>query len=155
MLRSTTTRSSWLGAPVVGMDRRAFEALMLKRFPPPATEQAVGYIERVTDRQVSKAKGLLVFDAVLFVILGVAGPNTSMSSWAIFGSLALFVSSLSLLLLMYASWGATENYADAESDFRRSCANFYRGAYLLTIGIATTTLAMGIGAVTMLMRLQG
>ncbi len=155
MLRSSTTRSNWIGAPLIGMDRRTFEESLLKRFPPPSTEQAVGYIERVTDRQVSKAKGLLIFNAVLFVILGFAGAKASMSSWATFGSLAVVVSSLSLLFLMYGAWGATENYADAESDFRRSCKNFYRGAYLLTISIVTTTIGLGVGTLTMLYPMHG
>ena len=79
MLRSSTTRSNWIGAPLIGMDRRMFEESLLKRFPPPATEQAVGYIERVTDRQVSKARGLLIFNAVLFVILGFAGAKGTAS----------------------------------------------------------------------------
>lgn len=154
MSRSTTTRSNWLGAPLIGLDRRNFEESILKRFPPPTTEQAVGYIERATDRQISKARGLLIFNAVLFVILSFVASRTPLASWATLGSIALFVSSLSLLFLFHTSWGQAEQYATAESDFRRACQTFYRGAYLLNIAITATTVALVIAGVTLFAKLH-
>ena len=132
-----------LGAPLSAADRAEFEAAILNRFPGPAIEQAVVYADRITDRQINKARGLLSFNSVLFAVFAFHPDTFVMRP---FGTLLTLVSSLMLVLLMYVSWAPAKDFVSAETDFRNSCRVCYRRAWILTVAIVLSLVSVGIAS---------
>src|ERR1043166_9110107 len=83
-----TTGNHWLGAPIRQADREALIKAMTERFVRTKLEgvntvttvindpieSAVAYIERMVDRQLNKARGLLTFNSILLSAMNVSNP---------------------------------------------------------------------------------
>jgi len=94
-------------------------AYLLERFsaPPHDAEEAVRYANMVLDRQISKASGLLSYNALLlgsFSLITHGGSNLTIQ--ASFGSLAALVSAGILLILMWMHWGDVAEFQTPEKD---------------------------------------
>ena len=150
MPRSMTTRSAWLGAPVVGLDQRRFEEALLARFQGASAEGAVAYVERLLERQLASARFLLVADLLLFALLATGSAGVR-GGWGLLAQLFVLASGLLCLWCFQSSLSEPARYASAEADFRRSCAGLYRGAHRLALASAGTglvlllTLAFAVG----------
>lgn len=125
-----------LGAPIGRQDQQAFEQALQARFG--NESNAFEYMERVLDRQISKASGLLSYNSILVAALSFGG----FPHWLgkISAAIALF-SCLPLLLMLYVSWHEAEVYQQAKSDFQSSCVTCYWRSYLLTISLLLSTIA--------------
>jgi len=140
MISSTSGRSHWLGAPVVGLDRAAFERAVLQRFAM-ATDQAQAYVERGAERQLANARALLPFNALLFAVLTFSDARTTLPRVAFLGGVLALAACLFALGALYSRWGDTSRYADAASDFRHACGSVYRRALLLRFALVCSALA--------------
>lgn len=149
MMSSPSGRSHWLGAPVVGLDRAAFERTVLQRFGM-ATDQALAYVERGAERQLANARALLPFDAILFAVLSFGGTTTALPR---LGGLLALAACLLALAALATRWGDNSHYADAGGDFRRACAGVYRRALLLRFALVASALATAIAALPLLRQL--
>ena len=152
MANSAKIQSYWLGAPLIDLDRRAFEATLLQRFSP-NMEHALAHVDKVSEQQAAKGNALLVFNALLFGMFMISSTAATMQPrlFALGGLLALF-SALLLLGGMYTRWGSTRDYASADREFRLSCESCYRRAYVLTFALCATALATFIAALPLLAR---
>jgi hypothetical protein len=151
MANSARIQSYWLGAPLIDLDRRAFESTLLQRFAP-NMEHALAYVDKIAEQQAAKGNALLVFNALLFGMFTLSSAATMQPRlFALGGLLALF-SALLLLGAMYTRWGSTRDHASAEREFRLSCDSCYRRAYVLTFALCATALATFIAAVPLLAR---
>lgn len=136
-------RSHWLGAPTIGLDRDDFERTILARFAN-ATDGAIAYVERVGDRQITKAQALLPFNAILFALLTMPDTRTAIPRLAFLGAVLAVLACLFALASLYTSWGASRQFASAQDDFRRVCRQCYRRGYLLTFALCASALATAI-----------
>lgn len=133
----------WTGAPWTYQDQRAFEEQILSRCQN-NPEGAVAYIDRVIDRQLNKAGGLLTFNSVLIAALNLLGDGAFLTN---VGSLTAIVSCLPLLFMMYVIWAPAGQYATAEKDFRRGCKLSYYRARLLSLSLAASLVATTIALI--------
>ncbi len=151
MANTAKIQSYWLGAPLIDLDRRAFESTLLHRYAP-NMEQALAYVDKLSEQQAAKGRALLIFNAVLFAILNFSNAAAMQPRlFALGGLLALF-SALLLLGTMYTKWGPNRDHASADREFRLACDTCYRRAYVLTFALAATALATFIAAVPLLAR---
>ncbi len=97
-------------------------------------DRAVVYVERVIDRLINKARGILPFNSVMLALLAVTirqqnlDPNASVPVvtgyledvtiyWVVLVTIfTLIFSSLILLVLFLVRWGTIENYATFKSE---------------------------------------
>ena len=152
MMQKTSNRSHWLGAPIIDMDRAAFERTVLKRFDL-GTERALNYVEKIAERQLGKARTLLPYNAILFALLALTDAKAQMPKLALLGGLLALAACLLTLAIMHKAWGTTADHADALMDFRRCCADCYRRAYLLTFTTGMTAVTTAIVAIPLLRQL--
>jgi len=151
MANSAKIQSYWLGAPLIDLDRRAFETTLMQRYAP-HLDQALAQVDKLSEQQAAKGRVLLVFDALLFGLLPLSQAAASQPRlFALAGLLALF-SALLLLGAMYTPWGAPRDHASVEREFRLSCDALYRRAIGLTFALGASGLATFIAAVPMLAR---
>jgi hypothetical protein len=138
--------SYWLGAPIIDMDRRAFERTVMRRFEM-TTGGAQAYVDRIAERQMAKAGSLLPYNAILFAILSFSDAKTALPRLTLLGGLAAVASCLFLLAVLHTSWGQAADYADPQIEFRHACQDCYRRAYLLSAGLALSVVAtaMAVG----------
>lgn len=153
MTTTTSGRSHWLGAPLIGLERAEFERAVLQRFAM-ATDQALAYVERTAERQLANARSLLPFNAILFAVLWFSDARATMPRLAVLGGLLTLAACLFALGALYTRWGDTTRYADAASDFRSACGSVYRRALLLRFALVFSGLSTFIVAVPVL-RLLG
>jgi hypothetical protein len=152
MTSTTGGRSHWLGAPIIGSDRAAFERAVLQRFAL-STDQALAYVERGAERQLSNARALLPFNAVLFAVLMFSDARATMPRLAVLGGLLALLACLLALGTLYTRWGDNGQHADALAAYRHACASIYRRALLLRFTLVFAALATAIVAVPLLRQL--
>ncbi len=151
MANSAKIQSYWLGAPLIDLDRRAFETTLLQRFTS-NTEHALAYVDKLAEQQAAKARVLLIYNAVLFAVLTFSSAAVMQPRLFALGGLLAVLSALLLLGTLYVAWGPSRDHGSAERAFRRTCDTFYRRAYVLTLALAATALATFIVAVPLLAR---
>ncbi len=151
MANSAKAQSFWLGAPLIDLDRRAFETTLLQRFSS-STEHALAYVDKLAAQQAAKGRVLLIFNAALFAVLTFSNAAAMQPRLFALGGLLALLSALLLLGTLYVAWGPTRDHASAEREFRLTCDTFYRRAYVLTLALAATALATFIAAVPLLAR---
>lgn len=122
-----------LGAPLGAGERRLFEDALLSRFGGDA-EKAQAYMDKVLDRQINKARGLLSATSILAGIAIYVGST--------FATLMAFASILCMLDILFVRWSATPSYATAHEDFLRTCRLCYSRSILVTLAIASTFLSV-------------
>ena len=151
---TSTTRGStnWLGAPLIGLERAAYERTLLQRYSM-ATEQALAHVERGAERQLANARALLPYNAILFAVLVFSDARVTMPRGAILGGLLALLACLFVLASLYTRWGDDGQHADAAGEFRRSCDSFYRRALLLRFTLVFSGLATAIVALPLLRQL--
>lgn len=139
------------GAPIRKKDRLSFVEAMEERFEG-AMETAVAYVERVSDRQINKARGLLSYNALLVAIFELSESQDLIKH---IGSLSALSSALLLLILMYVVWGACDQYRSASEDFKRGCEILYRRAWILTLSLIASIAATVLAVVPTALSLVG
>jgi len=144
--------SYWLGAPIIDMDRRAFERTLLRRFEM-AVERAQSYVDRIAERQLAKAGALLPFNAIMFAVLSFSDARATLPRLSLLAGLAAIASSLFLLALLHGSWGQADDYADPQLEFKRTCQDCYRRAYLLSAGLVLSMVATALASAPLLRQL--
>ena len=92
-------------------------------------DRAIAYLERIVDRIINKARGILPFNSMLVTLLGIQVTVfhiqlyfTGFASWMFntFAALALMMlvaSSLLLLILFVVHWGEPSKFADFKAEF--------------------------------------
>lgn len=140
-------------APLRASDRRSFETNLSTRFSTCGvlTEGAVEYVDRVIDRQINKANGLLAFDGLLFTALSVVSPGTGSTPISIkIGSGLALVAALPLILLLVVSFGKIDDYTTPSADFTKKCQTIYWRTYAICFSVLFSIAA----ALTSLWRLR-
>jgi hypothetical protein len=150
--RGTRGSTNWLGAPLIGLERAAYERTLLQRFGM-ATDQALAHVERGAERQLANARALLPFNAILFAVLVFSDARVTMPRLAILGGLLALLGCLFALAMLTTRWGDEHQHADVAGEFRRSCDSFYRRALLLRFTLVCSSLATAIMAVPLLRQL--
>lgn len=114
-----------------------------------AYEMAFSYLDRIVDRQISKASGLLTFNSVLLVVLYSQGkPFEGATLLRLLLTTMLLLSCMLLLDMMLVVWSTSEVFGSASKDFEGSlqvCCTRTRylslstvlalGAILLMLGV--------------------
>ncbi|OYT99284.1 MAG: hypothetical protein CFE40_05300 [Burkholderiales bacterium PBB1] len=126
-----------MGSPWWASDRQAFKTAILGRFSGNA-ELAFDYVNRVIDRQISKASGLLAFNSIVFAGLQIANVSTFAAKLSAVLSL---LAALFLLLLMHVKWGSPDTFQTAEDDLNYSLNVCFNRAMVIS-----WSLALSIGA---------
>ena len=147
-----------LGAPI-GKDRAAYLCTVTKRFgtlpdgaSPPGEERGVDYLNRVLDRQINKARGLLTYNALLLTAINTwPRPNTgSGEPWpyaeAVVWQRRLVVFSCVLLLILFRmGWGrSSEEYSSPAKDFAATFNTLVNRTHWLSIALYSSLFATGI-----------
>lgn len=109
-------KSYWMGTPWWASDREAFKSAILGRYKGDA-ELAFAYVNKVIDRQISKAGGLLAFNSIVFAGLQIAGVSSGPAKLSAVLSL---LAALMLLLLMRVKWGSPASFQTADDDLSYS-----------------------------------
>lgn len=88
---------------------------------------AVSYSDRIVDRQINKARGILPFNSILIATISLESKNgfdtvsalllTKLHGVIIAG---LFISSILLLELFWVHWGKTEDYSSFRNEVRHA-----------------------------------
>ncbi len=148
----STERSHWLGAPIIELDRTAFERSLLRRFSM-AGEPALAYVERVAEQQLSKAQAILPFNAIVFGVIMLSEVRGAFPRLSMIGGLLVIVSCLCALAVMHAPWAAPSAYGDATADFRRACETVYSRAWKLAFALAGSAIGTLVLALPLLRQL--
>lgn len=129
-------RNSFIfGAPIRSTERLAFEDTLLLRFRDDP-ERAVEYINKVLDRQINKARGILTTTSIL---AGAALVTDNL--------FAFILSLCSLFLLLgafYVRWSHAKRYSDPVQDFRSTSEICYRRSFFMTAAIIATCVSMSL-----------
>jgi hypothetical protein len=125
-------------APFRHRDREIFETKLRERFTMCGVlnEGIIEYVDRVLDRQINKANGLLAFNGLLFTALSVAnsGRSATPTSVKIGSAFALFAAII-LILLLVVSFGAGDDYDSTSSDFKVKCRTIYLRTNTICISV--------------------
>jgi hypothetical protein len=106
-----------------GADFFKISDAMVNRYAAGRESDAVAYVDRVIDRQINKARGILPFNSILIAALSLENrsgvdPATSMLleylSYPIIAG--LFISSILLLELFWVHWGKEGEYKNFEEE---------------------------------------
>ena len=125
-----------LGAPIFKEDKERFESAIWKREDTP--KDAFEYVDKVIDRQINKAVGLLTANAVLFTCFTLnSGDRLTKPA-----SILTLISSLLLLYLLYVVWSESDSYENYEADFKRACQILYKRSYVLSFSIMTSIFSL-------------
>lgn len=127
-----------LGAPIKQADRERWEATLEQRFG--HKEDAVTYMQKVLDRQINKARGLLTFNSILVAALGSQDlPIACLEKWA---AISALLSCLPLLALMRVKWPTDPTEVkDAHSDLKSHCSDSYGKSFILTVSLVLSGFA--------------
>ncbi len=151
MANSAKIQSFWLGAPLIDLDRRAFESALLARFSS-SKEYALAHVDKLSERLAAKARTILVFDALLIGLYPLSSAAVSQPRlFALAGLLAVF-SALLMLSGMYMPWAAARDQGSVDREFRVACDTLYRRSITMTFALAATALATFAAAVPLLVR---
>jgi hypothetical protein len=117
-------------------------------------DRALAYIERVVDRQISKARGILPFNLILLVINGLelnalhSAPIANLPVTIEYLVLvALGLSSIILLELFWVRWSTTDIYSDFFLEFTSSVLVTRKRTILLALTITFSVMSV-IGMAT-------
>jgi hypothetical protein len=142
-----------LGAPWREPSRSNFVANLRWRFrnTPHGIEEAFKYIDTVYDRIITKATGLLTFNALLSALLVWAFEHYNQNNWehkVLFITLMLtFVSSFLMMFLMYTRWSKI-GYENPGFDFNWSARVCMNRSIFMTIGLILSAFAISLGIFT-------
>jgi hypothetical protein len=140
----------WLGAPLPGRTAQLelYKAAIFSRFPfdrdkPPQTSKdGVDYVYRAYDRLINKSRGLLTFCGLLFTSFGLIAQRLKdadkTSNLALAGALLPLLASLPLLVLFWMNWGASDDYASKDADFKSIITATQRRTWLVGISVWLT-----------------
>lgn len=126
-------RNYALGAPLSRAEKNSVEEAILARFGGNAAE-ASAYIDRIIDRQITKAGGILNGTAIL------AGISVYVKALLPLG-LAL-VTILLMLTLYYVQWSRPDHFRTAQKDFESMIELCYTRSVTITIGSLLTFLSV-------------
>ncbi|MFM0670227.1 hypothetical protein [Paraburkholderia sediminicola] len=111
-----------------------------------AWEYAFQYLDRVVDRQISKASGLLTFNSILLVVLyGQDALFKCREPWRIVLTTLLIVSCFIMLDMLYVNWSDPSNFESAKKDFEGSldiCSSRTRHLFLSLVLSSLAVLIM-------------
>jgi len=152
-----------LGAPLREDLYETYKTTLINRFsegdPKVFTEKGVDYINRVLDRQINKARGLLTYNALLVTAINTVvvartprGAVPVFMHWIDIGRILALASCIPLLAIFYLIWGPAEVFKDAASDFAGTYNTLRQRTYLLTVAIYATLLATLIALCLVLSR---
>jgi hypothetical protein len=121
-------------------------------------DRALTYIERVVDRQINKARGILPFNSILLVINGLELFNLKNAGGVAVAALlkniehlvltALAISSIILLEFFSARWPKTPSAADFKQEFTDAVLLSRKRAISLNMAIILSVLSLlGLAAV--------
>jgi hypothetical protein len=138
MKAKTDSSTYHILAPFRSTNRDSFERHLFSRFP--CSEDAVEYADRMIDRQINKANGLLAFNAILFTALTLK-PNSAQPTLTTIGSVAALIATIPLLLLLIVKFGSINEYKCPQDDFKASCRTFYIRTYAIAISVLCSLVA--------------
>ena len=147
-----------LGAPYPwGPGPACFAKAVKARFSS-APETAVTYLDRIIDRQLNKARGLLSFNSILIAALNIersAGHTTAHPCPTDIASIAALVSCMPLLVMMYVVWGPLTTYEDPGAEIDRAVKLCCKRAYMLTASLLASGVAIGAALLVMYYKVAG
>ena len=120
--------------PPAKLQKEAFQGHLLARFD--AKEGIVEYIDRVLDRQINKANGLLAFNGLLFTALSVisSAAGSTPLSIKVGGTLAL-AASIPLIPIFVVQFGGISAYQTPQKDFESKCKTIYRRTWGIDLSV--------------------
>lgn len=117
-------------------------------------DRALSYLERVIDRTVNKARGILPFNSVLLTILGLQLSNSPLPAalnWShVLGITAaglLILSCLLLLSIFWVHWGVESDYADFRNEFNSTASLIRDRSAVLQFSTLLSIVGLVVGAV--------
>lgn len=129
--------SFWLGAPTHRGDVEIFALVLQHRFEN-AKDTGVGYIDRVVDRQLNKARGLLTYNSLMLATSNLIGLE---ATFKVPVSVLALISCLFLMKMMYVEWGSIQTYEDWSADIADGVYVAAGRAKLLTASLAFSGVA--------------
>lgn len=116
-------------------------------------DRALGYLERVIDRTVNKARGILPFNSVLLTILGLQLSNSRLPAalqWShVLGITAaglLILSCLLLLSIFWVHWGVESDYEDFRNEFNSTASLIRDRSAVLQFSTLLSIIGLVVGA---------
>lgn len=129
--------------PFKDAKRSEFQRALLARFPD--CEGAVEYVDRVLDRQINKANGLLAFDGLLFTALSVVSASVNPIPISIrIGCALALIAALPLILLLVVDFGKISDYVKPCTDFTAKCLTIYYRTYAIILSVLLSVAAAGV-----------
>jgi hypothetical protein len=122
------------------------KAALLKRFGTTTAgeEKAFEYLDKVLDRQINKANGLLALNSILFT----AFTLSNISGWAVIpGSWSTLGSSAMLLNLLWFRTGNAHRYEKPSDEIDDICSTIFRWKRNINIAIRLSAFSMAIAAI--------
>jgi hypothetical protein len=87
-------------------------------------DRLMSYVERIIDRQINKARGILTFDGIMIVAVRYydTPPATPPNVAYVLSTQALWIAILLCLFLCWVHWGKPDRKPDFETEFEDSAA---------------------------------
>lgn len=101
-------------------------------------DRASAYMERVIDRIINKARGILPFNSILLVIVGMERAEQKNPLVIAVTLASLAFSSLILLTLFWVHWGKVDHYQKASDEFNATARIIWFRSYVLQIAIVAS-----------------
>jgi hypothetical protein len=108
-------------------------------------DRAVAYVDRIIDRQINKARGILPFNSILMTFLSFeATRHLTLSDKVILGLIqelhpwiliSLAISSVLMLELFWSHWGPADTYKSFTNDLTSGCLVARDRAVILDVAI--------------------
>src|ERR1700694_300365 len=106
------------------------------------SEDAVTFVYRILDRQISKSTGLLSYNGLLLATLNLTAGHLSSPTYAItFGRIAAIVAATSVLPLLWVHWGKNSDYESADADLEGVLKTLQWRTWCVTIAICCSGFA--------------
>jgi hypothetical protein len=100
-------------------------------------DRASAYMERVIDRLLNKARGILPFNSILLVIvIAIMNSGLEKPDWLINTTLAILLgSSIMALLTFLVHWGDVNHYGKIENEFDTTTRIIWIRSFMLQISV--------------------
>jgi hypothetical protein len=132
-----------LTAPEERAERATPQGGTVARVPMQDADRAIGYIDRVMDRQINKARGILPFNSILLAILSFGSVHLGDTKWLV--AVLLVVSSLFCLAMFPVQWAkGSEPYSSFSKELADSVETARRRSIFIEIAIWTSMAALFI-----------
>jgi hypothetical protein len=119
------------------------------RVPMQDADRAIAYIDRVMDRQINKARGILPFNSILLAILSFGSVHLGDAKWLVAG--LLVVSSLFCFLMFPVQWAkGSEPYSSFSKELADSVETARWRSIFIEIAIWTSAAALVIAIVVII-----